>query len=315
MSKNKYVKTFQRAMARQGLYFFSWLLKYLPYWLVRCLAIVAISIGYQFTIRHRRIAAESLAIAFGKDKTPEELTAITKKCFRNFGLAMIEMSYYLANPEKVTQSVYIEGKEHLDQALKKGNGVIAVTAHFGNFPLMMFFCALRGYKVNSIIRPARDEKIEEYLLQKRTDAGLNTIYAIPRQQCVSQSLEALRKNEVLFVPLDQNAGSAGSVFVDFFGQKAATATGPVILSKRTGAPIILMFIIRQENGMHKIIVEPELTIADNEDNEQMLQNNICKITQIIEQYVRRYPHEWGWMHRRWKSRPTAHNTRKQKKAG
>jgi len=314
MSKNKYVKRFQRALARRGLYFFSWLLKYLPYSVVRGLAAVSISIGYQFTLRHRRIAHESLMIAFGKEKTPAEIEAITKKCFRNFGLAMIEMSYYLANPENVTHMVYMEGKEHLDQALKKGKGVIVVTAHFGNFPLMMFFCALRGYKISSIIRPARDEKIEEYLLQKRTDSGLNTIYAIPRQQCVAQSLEVLRRNEVLFVPLDQNAGSAGSVFVDFFGEKAATATGPVVLSKRTGAPVILMFIVRQENGMHKIIVEPELILSEEEDNEQMLQNNVCKITKIIEKYVRLYPYEWGWMHRRWKSKPTAHNTSKQKKA-
>ncbi len=315
MSKNKYVKTFQRALARRGLYFFSWLLKYLPYWIVRGLAVIFISIGYPFIIRHRRIAAESLMTAFGQEKTADEIKSITKKCFRNLGLAMIEMSYYLVHPENVTQMVYMDGKEHLDNALKKGKGAIVVTAHFGNFPLMMFYCALRGYKINSIIRPARDEKMEEYLLEKRTAAGINTIYEVPRQQCVSMSLEVLRKNEVLFVPLDQNSGSAGCVFVDFFGQEAATATGPVILSKRTGAPIILMFIVRQDNGMHRIIIEPETTLIDNPDNEQMLHANVHRITQIIEKYIRKYPHEWGWMHRRWKCRPTVHNTRKQRKAG
>ena len=87
------------------------------------------------------------------------------------------------------------------------------------------------------------KKLEDHLYHKRLAAGLKTIYAIPRKACVNESIKVLRDNEMLFVPLDQNAGSGGSVFVDFFGQKAATATGPIIFSRRTGAPIIPMFIM------------------------------------------------------------------------
>ena len=162
MSKNKHVKKFQRAAARQGLYFFTWLLKWVPYSIVRFIAVGALAIGYQFTIRQRRIAEESLSIAFGDEKTENERQAIIKKCFRNVGLGMIEISYYLVHPENVSHMVYMTGREHLDKALEKGKGVIVVTAHFGNFPLMMFYCALQGYKVSSIIRPARDEKMEKY---------------------------------------------------------------------------------------------------------------------------------------------------------
>ncbi len=309
MSKNKHVKKFQRAAARQGLYFFTWLLKHVPYGIVRFFAHLALALGFQFTIRHRRIAHESLTIAYGKEKSDKEIKQIIKKCFRNLGMAMIEMSYFLVHPEHVNSSVYMDGREHLDAALARGKGAIVVTAHFGNFPLMMFYCAMQGYKVSSIVRPARDEKMEEYLLKKRTDSGLKTIYAIPRKQCVSQCLEVLRNNEVLFVPLDQNSGSGGSVFVDFFGRKAATATGPVVLSRRTGAAIILMFIIHKENGMHQVIVEPEMKIEERDDNDEMLQVNIQKITNVIERYARTYPLEWGWMHRRWKSRPNPNQTK------
>ena len=120
---------------------------------------------------------------------------------------------------------------------------------------------------------------------------------------MDQSIKVLRNNELLFIPLDQNAGSAGSVFVDFFGQKAATAVGPVIFARRTGAPILPMFIVRRDNDMHKIIVDAPIRMEEKENDEITIQHNISRITKVIEKYVRQYPHEWGWMHRRWKTRP------------
>lgn len=303
MASNKRVKIFQRAMARNGLFFFSWVLKYLPYWGVRGLSFVLTNIGFQFVLRQKRIARESLTIAFGKEKSPQEIDKIMKKCFNSMGLHMIEMLYYLAHPELVSHMCHFEGKENLDAALAEEKGVIAFTAHFGNFPLMMLYSALQGYKTNCIIRPARDQKLEKYLLQKRSDAGLNTIYATPRKGCVDQSIKVLRNKELLFIPLDQNAGSAGSVFVDFFGQKAATAVGPIIFARRTKSPILPMFIVRQDNNFQKIIVDKPIYIEEKGTDEETIYHNISRITRVIEKYVCQYPYEWGWMHRRWKSRP------------
>ena len=146
-------------------------------------------------------------------------------------------------------------------------------------------------------------KAEEYLLEQRTKMELKTVYAVPRRECVSNSLKVLRENELLFIPLDQNFGSDAGVFVDFFGQKAATATGPVVFALRTKAPILPMFIIRETEDRHKIIIEPPLVLEEHAHEEEMISMNTAKLTRIIERYIRRYPHEWGWMHRRWKSRP------------
>ena len=148
-----------------------------------------------------------------------------------------------------------------------------------------------------------DKKVEEFLLAKRTKSGLKTIYTLPREQCVTSSIKVLRSNEILFIPLDQNFGNGSGVFVDFFGQKAATATGPIIFAKRTEAPILPMFIIRQRDDRHKIIIEPPLELEERENEEEMILINTTQITNLIERYIRQYPHEWGWMHRRWKSRP------------
>ena len=304
MSSQKRLKIFQRALARYGLYSFAWVFKWLPYGFVRFITVILVTIGYWFTGNQRRIAEESMDIAFGDEKSSKEKKRIIKQCFKNFGSGMTELLYYLAHPEAVEQKVFFEGKEHLDRACAQNRGVIAVTAHFGNFPLMMLACALKGYQTSSIIRPARDEELSNYLERKRTEVGLKTIYAIPRQECVSNSLKELRNNGLLFAPIDQNFGSGGGVYVDFFGQKAATATGPAVFAMRTGAVILPMFIIRQNDGTHKIMIEPPVLLEERGNEKDTIAATMANITGLIEQYIRRYPHEWAWMHRRWKSRPS-----------
>jgi KDO2-lipid IV(A) lauroyltransferase len=169
---------------------------------------------------------------------------------------------------------------------------------------MMLACALKGYKASSIIRPARDEELSDYLEKRRTEVGLKTIYAIPRQECVSNALKELRSNGVLFIPIDQNFGSGGGVYVDFFGQKAATATGPAVFAMRTGAVLLPMFIVRQQDDTHQIIIEPPLPLEERGNERDTITATMTKITNLIEHYIRRYPYEWAWMHRRWKSRPS-----------
>lgn len=307
MTHQERMKRLNRALARYGLYFSSWFLNIFPYRVVRYLAHVFIEIGFNCTTRQRQIAQESLEIAFGKEKTSQEQNDIIRACFENLGRGMVELIYFMGHPKMILDHVVIEGKNHLDAALAANRGVIAVSAHFGNFPLMLLHLAQKGYKTNAIIRPARDQEVEQYFFKQRSSLGLNTIYSHPRRECVEKSLKVLRNNELLFIPLDQNFGSGGGVFVDFFGQKAATATGPVVFAMRTKALILPMFVVRENDDIHKIIIEPPLTLQAHPDDKEMILINTSKITAIIERYIRKYPQEWGWMHRRWKSRPSSVN--------
>ena len=298
------MKIFKRAMARNGLFFCSRWLTRLPYPLVRVVTGILIGIGFCFTIRLKQITRESLRIAFGHAKTKNEIESIMRRCFDNFGKGMVELMYFMAHPFLIKEKVTIDGKEHLDRALERGKGVILVSAHFGNFPLMLLRLAQEGYTMNAIIRPARDQEIEKYFFKQRSQLGLNTLYSQPRKACVDNTIRALRNHELVFIPLDQNFGSGAGVFVEFFGQQAATATGPVIFAQRTGAPILPVFIIREKADQHRIIIEPELTLEERANDDEMVHVNVAKITKLIESYIRRYPHEWGWMHRRWKSQPS-----------
>jgi len=303
MNFNDRIKVFKRAMARNGLFAVTWVVGKLSYAGMQAITKVFMSIGFLFVIRHKRVATESLHIAFGDEKTDEEVSQIFKDCFVNLGKGMMEMIYFANHLDMIREKFIFEGKEHLDEALKKGNGAIMVTAHFGNFPLMLVRCAQEGYDTNAIIRRTRDVDVEKYFLDMRTRMGVKTVYSHPRQECVANSIKALRNNGILCIPLDQNFGSGGGVYVDFFGRKAATATGPAVFAMRTKAPIIPMFVVRNDDDTHKIIIEPPIDFEEKEDDKETIFVNTSKITKIIEKYIRRYPQEWGWMHRRWKTRP------------
>jgi KDO2-lipid IV(A) lauroyltransferase len=260
------------------------------------------SLGYIIARKQKRVALESLTIAFAQDKSAQEIKEIAKDCFIFLAKAGVELMYLMDRPSLLKKQVELVGKDYLDKALSRGKGIILVSAHFGNFPLMLAKLSLEGYKTAGIMRYMRDVRAEKIFLAKRTKLGIKTIYSQPRKVCVEDSIRALRNNEVLFIPIDQNFGTGG-VFVDFFGRKAATATGPVVLAQRTKAAILVCFIVRQPDDTHKIIIEPPLELEEGRDQKDSVIINIQRLTNIIEAYIRRYPAEWGWIHRRWKSRP------------
>ncbi len=261
--------------------------------------------GYIIAGRQRKIALDSLTTAFGREKPPEEIRRIAQDCFIYMAKSGVELIYMTERPDFLKLRMQLVGKKILDEALARGKGVILVSAHFGNFPVMLARLSVEGYKVAAIMRPMKDVKVEKLFLRNREKLNINTVYSQPRKTCVEDSIRALRENSLLFIPLDQNFGTAG-VFVDFFGRKAATATGPVVFAQRTGAAIVPCFIIRQKDDTHKIVFEPPLQLTEGKTEQETITLNVQKITTLIETYIRRYPAEWGWIHRRWKSTMKGH---------
>jgi len=257
-------------------------------------------LGYKIASRQREIARQSLTLAFGQEKTPLEIDQIARDCFTLMAKSAIELMFLMDKPRLLEKRVLIKGENNLKQAISQGKGIILVSAHFGNFPLLLSRLSLAGYRVSGIMRPMRDARVEKIFLKKRERYKVKTIYSQPRKACVDMTIRTLRDNEIVFIPIDQNFGTGG-VFVNFFGRKAATATGPVVLAQRTCAALIPCFIIRQPDDTHQVIFEPEIALETKENPDETIVANIQKLTDVIEAYIRKYPAEWGWMHRRWKT--------------
>ena len=251
--------------------------------------------------RHRRIAMESLDIAF-PNLSIKEKKKITRDFFVSMAQSAFEMLYFLEHTDRL-ENVKIQGQEFLDEALKSGQGVILVTAHIGNFPLMSLKLAKSGYNVNFVTRPMRDEKAGDYLYNLRENAGVKSIFSQPRRECVMNMLRVLRNNEIIITQIDQNFGSGG-VWVKFFGKLAATPVGPITLSTRTKAKLVPAFIYRTGLGKHCIQIFKEEPLIEASDKDEMILKNTANLSHIIEKWIKDYPEQWGWIHRRWKSQPS-----------
>jgi len=300
------LKRIQRAVIYStGFGFFvvcSLILRFLPQCILYEFAKAFAVVVYVLAGKFRKVALHNLTAAFGKEKTKAQIRRISLECFISLVKSAVEMVSVIGKSRDFLKGRYdIVNKEHLDRALAKGKGVILVSAHFGNFPVMIVRLACEGYKAGAIMRPLKYDRFERFLSAERDRFKVHTIKSIPRKECVAQTIRSLRNNEIIFLPLDQNFGTAG-VFVDFFGRKAATATGPVVLARRTNAALVPCFIIRQRNNHHKIVLEPEVVLAQCTNEQETILHNVQTLTAIIESYIRRYPAEWAWIHRRWKAK-------------
>ncbi|MBF0571068.1 MAG: hypothetical protein HQL12_04265 [Candidatus Omnitrophica bacterium] len=305
----KAIKQIKRALARWAYYFFYWFFSLLPVNFIFMISNGLMSIAFPFLINLRKIARESLTIAFAKEKSEEEINRTLHDCFFNLGRGYIEMFCYIQRPKLILKKLRLtEGSlKNLENALKENKGVVGVSAHFGSFPLMLLHLSKLGYPVHTILRPSRDEKIEKSFQAHRSRMNFKTILSYPRYTCIRQSLTVLRSKEIVVVLMDQNTDAKSGVFVDFFGQKAGTPIGAVVFAMRTGSPILPMFTLRDGKDSHKIIIEPHFYLEIKPTDEETLQYNVQKITNIIEKYIRQYPEEWSWMNKRWKSKPNSSN--------
>lgn len=247
----------------------------------------------------RKIALDNLRLAFGREKNEKEIRALARKSFQNLFLGLCEvMRFFFLPLEHLEKRFTVQGKENLNRALGEGKGVIVFTAHLGCFPLIGRKFAGEGFPFSYIIRLPEDAGLTEYLQQWGQRIKVKLISTKPERRCLSRCLEALRENEIVCLLGDQHSGTG--IAANFFGQAVFAATGPTVLSLRTGAKIVPMFIIRQPDHTHQLIIDPPFTLEVTEDRERDIQVNTKKLTEIIESYVRRYPDQWTWIHRRWK---------------
>lgn len=276
----------------------------LPQWLsLKSLYFVADifgKIGFCLMRKRRQIAYHNLQIAFGNSKTKRECYEIVKTIFRDTAKNVLEVAKLIyADPNFLKEIISIDGLEYLDNALSQGKGVVAISAHMGNFILIGPRLILEGHRFNLILRNPKDNILAKTLSDIRIKIGLDSIPDKPRRTCVAKSLASLKKNSILYLQIDQNASSQ-DLWVDFFGWLVPTFRGPVVFSFRTGAPILPMFIIRDASNHHKLIIKPPFKLINTENKGEDILQNTAKLTKLIESYIKQYPSQWWWFHRRWK---------------
>jgi len=250
--------------------------------------------------RQRLLTIENLTSVFGKDMSEAEIFNTAKAVFRNLGKGAAEfINFPKINSRNIDKLVETDGFEKIDKALAGKKGCIILSCHLGNWELSAAYTSLKGYPANAIVRPLRDERFDRFVNNMRSSKGL---CIIPRESSFKKIIGILKSNQIVGILPDQDIDSVDGVFVNFFNRRAYTPTGPALLATVSGSPIIPVFCIRQ-NGKHKFIVEEPIELTITGDKEKDILLNTQKWSDVTERYIRRYPEQWVWMHRRWKTQP------------
>jgi KDO2-lipid IV(A) lauroyltransferase len=253
----------------------------------------------------RRTASENLALAF-PEKSEAERRRILALSFRNVGRTFVEFIRFPSRSRRaIAASVRIEGKEHFDRfrAADPDQGVLALSAHLGNFELISaVFNAIDMIPSSLIGRKIKPDAVDRIVCGLRMSHGVATI---ANKESVREVILRVGQGEGVGVVLDQNMRRGHGVYVPFFGKPASTTLGLAVLARRTGAPVFPVFMERVGVlGRHVLRIAPPLVWDDaSGDKRGALIANTALYTKVIEDAVRRNPEEWFWVHRRWRTQP------------
>ena len=187
----------------------------------------------------------------------------------------------------------LEGEEHIQRALEKGKGVLALSAHLGSFTLIGARLAASGYPFSAVIKSPRNQRFAKLLDHYRRQIGIHTIAAKPRRQAVRGILQALRENRIVLIIADEFR--SGDVTVDFFGVKVPAPRGPATLALRTEAATLPMFAIRRSADRIVLRVDAPILPLRSDDLEASVVGTTALYTRRIEAAIREYPDQWNWI--------------------
>jgi KDO2-lipid IV(A) lauroyltransferase len=242
------------------------------------------------------------------EKSESEIARIARACYRNFATTAVD---FARQPNQSSEGLLADAEivnlQHLDTVASMDRGAILLTGHFGNWEWMGSLFPAMGYPTQAVVGEQRNPLVEALMDRVRRTRGLGILSA---ERGLRGLMEALRRREFVAIAGDQDAGRDG-VFVDFLGRPASTAVGPVRLARRFGVPILMGFTLRRPDGKLRLELQQPMLVPQDGDESDVILEYTRRWSAALEDYVRRYPDHWFWMHRRWKTQPETVRQRKE----
>lgn len=240
-------------------------------------------------------------IVFGDSLTKREKRAIARRAVRNLlNIPVITVHYaHPRNLSKVVDDVRFVGLENLTKALEQKHGVIGLGAHIGNFILLTIAFSQSDLPFIPVTKDPRNRSLKTRYQRWKKACGLAWIDADSSAAATKQILRALRNNCVVLLISDERKKHDG-IIVPFFGRPALTAAGPAVLSLRTGAPVVPIFIYEHARYKHTIEIGTPLAVERTGDHQRDIYLLTEKANQAISDMIRRHPDQWSWVQPRWR---------------
>jgi lauroyl/myristoyl acyltransferase len=222
-------------------------------------------------------------------RTEKEISTLTRRLFMNYSTYLVDYGRFTSmRGENVTGNIVVfDGKENLEAALAMKKGIILLTAHLGNWELGGIFFGNYGLKINVVTIQDSNPRIDEMRRSYRKQHNVNTITIGDSPFSTVEMLRALNEGEVVAMLIDRYHNGLDYMETDFFGRTARFPKGPFTLSRLTGAPIIMAFVIREAGG-YTGIIEPPMVVVHESNEADVLK----KVVTMLEQRIVKYPDQW-----------------------
>lgn len=254
------------------------------------------TVAYHVNVNRKVIGYANLRAAFCKEKTPRELKKLIKGVYQNLVETVFEIiALYKVNEKYIDKYVDIGNPENMLKIVNHPKGIIFLTAHFGNWELAGMTSSMKGFPLVVLAREQRMKRMNELINRLRESKGVKVV----RKGLTTKNIvKALHQGEVIGMVGDQDGGKDG-ILTEFFERLVSTASGSARIAQKTGAYILPAFMARVKGPYHRLIIEEPIKIEKDENIEPYL----VKYNTFLEKYVRAYPEQWLWLHKRWKSTP------------
>jgi KDO2-lipid IV(A) lauroyltransferase len=273
----------------------------LPRPLARAVGARVLAVACFFRPPLRRTALFNLRLAFPEWSEAQRRLTI-RGLVRHLGWMAGEFSQFPKyKRENIERVVLLDGFENFAAAERRGKGVIFLTGHMGAWELAPFAHARYGHPLHFLVRPIDNARLEALVNSYRCLSGNRPI---EKNQSARAMLSILSGGGTVGILMDQNTTFEEGVFVDFFGTPACTSTGLARLALHTDGAVVPAYICWDAKlRKYRLRFEPAVELFRSGDRERDVRENTARFTCVIEDYARRYPDQWLWVHRRWQTRP------------
>jgi KDO2-lipid IV(A) lauroyltransferase len=261
------------------------------------------SILFRFDKKHRDRALANLRRSF-PEKTEAHLRDIALRSMQALCMLGVEVLFTPRLMHITTFTRYITFGPRFDDVLRlllrRNQGLIMLTGHYGNWEVLGYTMATMGFGVSAVARPLDNPYISDYIFGVREASGQKMIY---KKGATEEMLGMMERRGALGFTADQNAGAKG-IFVDFFGRKASSYKSIGLLAMEYKVPIVIGYARRIGQGFRFVVACQDIIYPDDwKDVDDPLKYITQRYTRAIEDFVREEQGQYFWFHRRWKSRP------------
>jgi KDO2-lipid IV(A) lauroyltransferase len=278
-----------------------WLIGSLPRLLARSFGATLGSLAWHLLGRLRTTGMFNLGLAY-PEKSVQEREQILRGVYRSLGWQLAEFCRLSAyTPSEAPAFIRYEGLDHYLGARAKGRGVLVLTGHLGAWELSSFYHSLMGYPMSLVIRRLDNPLVDAYVNGIRCLHGNHVIH---KDDFARGLLTAMHNGDTVGILMDTNMTPPQGVFVPFFGTDACTATAMARVALKSDAAVLPGFLVwHLEETRYVLHFGPELELIRSSDPQADVVANTAQFAAVTEEWIRRYPDQWLWVHRRWKTRP------------